>query len=1227
MQLKNYTLYIITLFYLILQSLFFIHLTCAAEEFENNGSLDISKIRTPGTSYSILEDKDGFLWIGTDIGLWRYNGYDFEDFTNIIPERIDGQIFQDHTGDIWVGTHSRLVQFNPETLKSNTYKFDSADRESISSHIFQGKKHAFAEDSADNLWIATNNGLNSFSRDSRTFSSLNPQNSGLLDDFITGIIGSKEGFLWVATRKSIHRLDPSNRHIIQTYSNAPEDISSLCEDNNGTLWIGTKLNGLFKIAKDSDTIQMYDDTDHLSNYLSITYLNIFSDTPNYLWITTIENGLSIVDTDSERFMRLSLDIKDDKNHAFPDTQQEQIIHDKTGALLLLSSHGILYRLEHRHHNFVQYPIVEQDSVYGVYDSCCNTCLDYDRTMWLLIGSEHRLYHYSPSSNSFLDIYSLDKNIEFSNESSLILDKSGMLWLSAKDTLIKFDPHKGMITDRINVDGYLWNGKCDISDPSLLWFGTKDNGLIKIDINTHDITTYTPEAGNPLSIGSNQVLVLSQTYNRNIWLSAFGVGLQCFDPVKEYVVDKHTLGLNRGDPVKMLQDSQNRYWVTFQNSGPGLFYPDTRKFLEFKEITGKNWPLRGSTGMIEDRHGVFWISGNASGEIVRFDPDNNSLKTYKTIDGIREGTSLPWQNNSIVDSQGAVWFAGIGGFTRFFPNQIEDNRYRPPVFITKITQDSMPLETKVNINYLDELILTPDKNYFEFEAAALNYRRTNLNNYKYRLVGWDEHWNEIGNKRTGQYSNLKEGMYILEVYGSNDDNLWSVEPAKLKIYVEPDLPEDARLFSLETIRDQRRKFIDYDNNTILFETCPKDYSIVEKDAYMYKLEGYDKDWIYVTNSRYSLYKKIPDGHFTFKVVNTISGEIYSLPITIRPPFYRSFSFFILLLILFSLVLGLFYKQRIKFLKIEQEEEIKLQKEKLRHINSEMNLEKERLKALEAHRKSEEQFKELITSMTEGFFITDDAGNLIFANDRFCNFLGLTKNEINNNNVFDFMNTENGRKFRQFLLNNKSDFLDTFEIEWFDGNSGIFHSLVSPKRITDSSKNEHRFFAVITDITELKKTENMLRKQERELKNEKKNLEEANITLKVLLDHQGDEIKNVEQRLRNNLRTKVLPYIEKVKFQGSDENIPFYIGVIEKHLNNIIAEYSHNLGIQYIDLTSKELQIADMIREGMSSKEIASFLNISTRTVEIHRTNIRKKLGLKGAKDSLQKYLQKSFEQQG
>lgn len=1225
MQLKFYAIYTFSLLFVLLHCLFFIDLTCAAEEIYHKGSFDISKIRTPGTSYSILEDKDGFLWIGTDIGLWRYNGYDFEDFTNIIPERIDGQIFQDHIGDIWVGTHSRLVQLNPVTLKSNTYKFDSADRESISSHIFQGKKQAFAEDSLDNLWIATNDGLNIFSRDSKTFSALNTQNSGLLDNFITGIVVSKEGFLWVATRESIHILDPSRRHVIQTYSNAPEDISFLCEDNNGTLWIGTRLNGLFKIEKESKTIRKYNDTDHLSNYLSVTYLNIFSDTPNYLWITTIENGLCIIDVNSESFMRLSLNIKDGNNHAFHDTQQEQIINDKMGALFLLSSHGILYRLEHKHHNFVQYPIFEQNSDYGTYDSCCNACLDYDRTMWLLIVSEHKLYHYSPSFDSFLDIYSLDKNIEFSNESSLILDKSGMLWLSAKDTLIKFDPHKGKITERINVDGYLWNGKCDISDPNLLWFGTKDNGLIKIDINTHDITTYTPEANNPLSIGSNQVLVLAQTYNRNIWLSAFGVGLQCFDPVKGYVVDKHTLGLNRGDPVKMFQDSQNRYWVTFQNSGPGLFYPDTRKFLEFKEITGKNWPLRGSTGVIEDRQGVFWISGNASGEIVRFDPDTNSLKTYKTIDGIRGGTSLPWQNNSIVDSQGAVWFAGIGGFTRFFPNQIEDNRYRPPVFITKITQDNIPIDTKGNINYLDELILPPDKNYFEFEAAALNYRRPSLNNYKYRLAGWDEHWNAIGNKRTGQYSNLKEGMYILEVYGSNDDNVWSAEPAKLNIYVEPDLPEDARLFSLETIMDQGRMFIDYDNNSIIFEICPKDYSIVDNDIYKYKLEGYDKDWIYVTNSRYSLYKKIPDGHFSFNVVNTRSGESYSLPLTVRPPFYRSFGFFVLLVVILSSILGLFYKQRIKFIKIEQEEEIKLQKEKLRHINLEMNLEKERLKALEAHKKSEAQFKELITSMTEGFCIMDNAGNLIFANDRFSNLLGLNTNEIRNNNVFDFMDAENSNKFKQFLLNNKSDQLDTFEIKWHDGNNGIIDSLVSPKQIADSSKNEHRFFAVITDITELKKTENILREQEHELKNEKKNLEEANITLKVLLDHQGDEIKNVEQRLRNNLRTKVLPYIEKIKIQEPDENVSFYIGVIEKHLNNIIAEYSRNLGIQYIDLTSKEIQIADMIREGMSSKEIASFLNISTRTVEIHRTNIRKKLGLKGAKDSLQKYLQQSFEQ--
>ena len=1194
-------------------------LLTAEEKSFNPAHMEFEKIRTPGTSYSLMEDRKGFLWIGTDIGLWRYDGYGFEDYTHIVPERIDSQIFQDQEGSIWIGTHSRLVEYNPETRMCFTYRYDSADPVSISSHIFQWKKYAFCEDRHGRLWIAANNGLNLFDKTKKTFSVYTSNSGGLMDDCVNAIIPSRDGLLWVATTTGLQKFDPDSRRVIVRYPGAPSNMHSLCEGPEGDLWIGSSTDFVYSLDPATGTFKSFHSDQSSLGSNRINYINIFPDIPDVLWIATSESGLNLLNTGSGEVIPFSGNSIENQKINISETQQTQIIQDKMGAIYILSSQGFLYRFDPENYRFTILPFDQAGMNTLSVDSSFSACLDHNGSVWIYIGTTGQLYRYSPDSHSFADVYNLPGYIETSNESTIIDDNAGNLWITAKDKIIQFDILSKKVTALIPVTGSLWNGIQDKTDPSILWYGSPDRGLVKVNTITRKVTNYLPKAHDPLSIGSRQVLVLAQNDDGTIWLSAFGVGLQCFDPRREYVIDRHTLGINIGDPVGIFRDSHGRHWVSFQNGGPGLFYPETRKFWEFDALTGTDWPAHGSTGILEDKNGTLWVSSNAGGEIVQFDPKNNSVKLYTRADGIADGTSLPWQNRPLIDSEDAMWFSGIGGVTRFLPEQVKDNPYLPPVYITELSQDGIPIETKKAFEATEEIILPHDKNYFEFEASALNFRFPAMNRYQYKLIGWDEHWRNIGAKRTGQYSNLTEGMYILEVRGSNNDGVWNPQPARLSIYVEPRIPENARLFSLTDIQKGEKAGLKYYQNTIMFEAAPLDYTILEKEHYEYKLEGYDTEWIAVTSSRYILYTKIPDGRFTFKIRNTESGENYSLPVSIQPPFYQSWWFLFLCAMMITGVVGLFYKQRIEHLKREQEEVIHHQQEELRHVDSERRLEREKRKAVEAQRESEERYRELLTTMTEGFLIVDRKGTLQYANNRFCELLQLKQDELRKINLSQFMDKANSRIFNKNLFEQETDDLPAFEMQWQDRSGQKIDTLVSPKPIADSSRIFTEFFAVITNITELKKTELMLRKREKELNIEKNHLEEANITLNVLLKHRDQEIYEVEQSLNLTLQRQVVPYVEKIKNAGLEDGLALYLNIISSNLANITSGYSRKLGTLYADLTGKEIQITDMIREGLSTKEIASFLNISVRTVEIHRTNIRKKLGLTGIKDNLQTYL--------
>ena len=184
-------------------------------------------------------------------------------------------------------------------------------------------------------------------------------------------------------------------------------------------------------------------------------------------------------------------------------------------------------------------------------------------------------------------------------------------------------------------------------------------------------------------------------------------------------------------------------------------------------------------------------------------------------------------------------------------------------------------------------------------------------------------------------------------------------------------------------------------------------------------------------------------------------------------------------------------------------------------------------------------------------------------------------------------------------------------------------VTAAPIKDSEGNITGAVETLLDITEKKRAEQNLLKMhealEEKVKDRTQSLEEANIAMKVLLKKREEDRRDLEDQMLINIREIILPYLERLKNSPLKENQKVYLDIIQRNLLDIASPFMRGLSDTFHRLTPAEIQIINLIKQEKTSKEIADFLNISPRTVEFHRDNIRKKLGIKNRKINLRSYL--------
>jgi len=270
-------------------------------------------------------------------------------------------------------------------------------------------------------------------------------------------------------------------------------------------------------------------------------------------------------------------------------------------------------------------------------------------------------------------------------------------------------------------------------------------------------------------------------------------------------------------------------------------------------------------------------------------------------------------------------------------------------------------------------------------------------------------------------------------------------------------------------------------------------------------------------------------------------------------------------------------------------------------------------------SENQFQSLVETLNEGFGIVDAEGRLTYVNGKVLEMLGYARDEVEGKKIDGFMDGRSRRLHKKQVAMRLRGIETPYEIQFVTRDGRSIATIVSPRVTFDGNGRFQGSFAVITDISTMKTAEKALRRREQQLREKTRRLQEMNTALEVLLRKREQDKTIIQKRILINLRRLVAPYLDALGDTRLSERQGFLVDILKSNLGEVMSPFSERLSSDPIDLTKTELEIANLVRQGKSTMQIATTLNISYKTAETHRWRIRKKLGLTHKKANLMSYL--------
>ena len=771
----------------------------------NFSRLTINEGLSQNTIYSIFQDKTGFVWIGTEDGLNRFDGYEFKVYRhlpydkNSIRSNQINNIYESQNGDLWIATSTGLDFFDRKT--ENFKHIDLKQPVGISPFITYVSGDRYGK-----IWLGTHNGLKKYdpaTGEVISFSDNIQVYPGKTRRTYSIFIGSDD-IVWAGVGSAIARINAKNNSIlpaIRQIDNAKgwggSTVRSIKKDAKNNVWISTESSGLFFYSPATGKTFNYNTSN--SNILSNTIRDVFVKNANEIWLGT-RDGLSILSVGSGDFSNHIYD----KYNAFSLNHNSVrcFMKDNAGSVWLGTFSGGINIVENTSEKFNT--IREQlGSAYGLSHRVVSS-ITQTSPFDLWMGTEGGGLNYYNKRTGVFKSY-LNGSASAKNPKNIVkalaVDKKNNLWVGSFDGLSYFSVKTSTFKNYALPENVLINNNnlvySLLADNNGVWAGTDGGGLSYIsDEGAHKSYTHAPE--DKQSISSNNIRAIIPENDKVLWIGTEN-GLNRFDKNKGVFTafkenDDNSVSISSNSILSLLIDSKKRLWVGTKGGGLNILYRGTHFSTIDSRMGLSNDVIH---GILEDKFGKVWVSTNKGlsritilDDTLPFSLDDLNIENFTISDGLQSNQFSPaaWKT---FDDQ--LFFGGIDGVSYFKPESIASNNFKPKVVITDIMVRNASVSFKSPqspltkpIEQTRHITLRYDEAFITLKFAALNFISSEKNQYAYKLSGLrsDDEWHYVGNQRNATYTNLAAGNYVFRVKAANNDGLWSEKETVINIKVLP-----------------------------------------------------------------------------------------------------------------------------------------------------------------------------------------------------------------------------------------------------------------------------------------------------------------------------------------------------------------------------------------------------------------------------------------------------------
>lgn len=750
------------------------------------------------TVLAIAEDHRGFMWIGTDDGLNRFDGHEFatyhprEDEPQSLGHSRVQALAVDPEGVLWIGTSGGLDRYDPETDTFINIEIEAEGLTGRSAHVV----HSLHQGRSGQLWVGLERGIGRLAPDGRSVKRYSkndlPRVKAMQED--------RDGRLWIGGDGSgLGVFDPQTERfeagppIAEVTATPAQEIYALCEDSDGMLWIGSH-GGLDRYDPQTGRFDRLRHDPDDPNSLSSNYIDaVLEDRNGLIWVGTDSGGLELIDRETLSITHVphvprvpSALSSDVVRTLFENSKGDIWIGTFRGGISFFNS--TFGAFTHVQSQPGESPHLTNDQVLSFFE-------EDDGRLW--VGTEDGL-NLLDAAGRRIASWRHDSREADSLSAKAVLtvtrDSRGDLWAGTyfgglnrllgepEEENVTFRHYRPDPEDPASLSNHhVWDVFEDSDEE--LWIATF-GGLNRFERSTETFEHFRHDPQDPTSLGQDQVWHIYEDSDRLLWLSTAG-GLSAFDRdtgrFRNYASELNVLMATEARHGS--EASGKTMWLSTQGYGLQRLDPESGELTVFNTHDGLANAIL--SGIVEDERGILWVSTHAG--VSKFDPETREFTNFSKSDGI---LATPFNKGAYLETRGGdILLGGRHGFLRLDPSAVPETTHMPPVRLTGFTLFNEEVEIggpvlERHITQAQDVNLRYDQSVITFTYAALNFRSPESNRYAFRLDPFDDEWSDVGERRSATYTNLAPGSYVFRVKASNNTAAGNETETSIRVTVAP-----------------------------------------------------------------------------------------------------------------------------------------------------------------------------------------------------------------------------------------------------------------------------------------------------------------------------------------------------------------------------------------------------------------------------------------------------------